>query len=72
MPVGWDAVEEYPQVLRADFPAIANYLYDVSDGQLQLDRVTIVADFEAGRCKCRPLLVVSCAALAIGLSEDCG
>lgn len=44
--IEWDAEVAYQQGLQQDFPAMSNYLYDVTDGQVRLDTVAIVDNGE--------------------------
>ena len=39
--VEWDAKEPYLQTTEAGFRSLANYLYDVTDGQFQIDTIAI-------------------------------
>lgn len=39
--IEWDAEQEYHYGLQADFRAMSNYIYDVTDGQVRLDTVRI-------------------------------
>lgn len=44
--IEWDAKEPYLQTTEAGFRSMANYLYDVTDGQFQIDTVAIFDDGE--------------------------
>lgn len=42
--IDWDATQEYLQGLQESFRRMANYLYDVTDGQVRIDTVMIYDD----------------------------